>query len=713
MDVSNAAESRAELQRVLASRAFAKQERLQTFLTYIVEALLSGKAAELKERTVACEAFGRPVDYDPKTDPVVRVQARRLREKLEEYYASEAAGAAIRITLPKGGYVPEIVRVEVQASAPAAQESCMPLLPPPVDRPGGPRPVRRVRYFIIGVLSTIAVAVVYGLYDRSSIPARPAARIVPFIDANGSYNHPAFSPDGRRIAFDWNGPAYDNTDIYVQEIGSDLPVRLTSAPAPESRPTWSPDGKRIAFLRSVSADRAAIVTIATGGGGERIIGEVPTADGYPPIDWSPDGKTILTAERGLISKEVESGSTRVLTNPPAGSRNDSEGRFSPDGSMVAFLRSPATAAHDVFIIPAHGGEARQLTFDGVEISGLSWTPDSRNIVFISVRDGGAFALWSVPASGGQPLRLTATPPASAFPSISPQGNRVAFAVQMQDENIWRVDLRGELPPGAVVASTATDSTPAVSPDGTLLAFRSSRTGPSEVWVSGPGGRSPRRLTHSGGAQAGNAEWSPDGRWLAYTAALNGPPHVYLIPRDGATANRLTSDGTSETKPQWSRDGRAIFYCSNASGDDEIWRKPVNGGAAVQITHAGGVYGQESLDGRALFFTKGKSVPGLWRQPLDGGAEELVTAQLAARDWGNWRVVSNGVYFLSFVWRTPFEENFYFFDSATRQTRKVATVPGIAAPFGAGLSVSPDQRYIYFVQVDHWGVGLYLAEAVEW
>src|SRR5579875_1330827 len=100
------AEVRAELERILASAKFATQDRLQKFLRYIVERALEGHADELKERTIGSEVFGRRLDYDPKTDPVVRVQARRLREKLSGYYESQP-GSRIRIVLQKGSYVPE------------------------------------------------------------------------------------------------------------------------------------------------------------------------------------------------------------------------------------------------------------------------------------------------------------------------------------------------------------------------------------------------------------------------------------------------------------------------------------------------------------------------------------------------------------------------------------------------------------------------------
>jgi sugar lactone lactonase YvrE len=284
-----------------------------------------------------------------------------------------------------------------------------------------------------------------------------------------------------------------------------------------------------------------------------------------------------------------------------------------------------------------------------------------------------------------------------------------FAVRIQDENIWRMDLRGNEPATRVIESPQTDSTPAVSPDGALLAFRSSRTGHSEIWLTRCDGGSPWLLTHSGGAEAGSPDWSPDGRLLAYTANLNTVPHIWLIPRSGGTAKRLSSDMASETTPYWSRDGASIYYASNASGAFEIWRKPVDGGPAVQMTHTGAISGQESFDRQWLYFTKGERTPGVWRQPLAGGPEEEVAPQLPGSLWGNWRTGRGGVYFLSFAWVRPYSERLYFFEQATGLSRVVASTPGIPAPFGAGLGLSPDERWAYFVQVDHLGVSLYFAE----
>ena len=95
---------RAQLDKILASDGFRGSERLSRFLRYIVEQALAGN--HVKETLAGVEAFGRKPDYDPRLDGVVRVEAVKLRARLKEYYESEGAGDALRIDLPKGGYLP-------------------------------------------------------------------------------------------------------------------------------------------------------------------------------------------------------------------------------------------------------------------------------------------------------------------------------------------------------------------------------------------------------------------------------------------------------------------------------------------------------------------------------------------------------------------------------------------------------------------------------
>lgn len=108
-----------ELERVLSSPGFVRNERLSRFLRLAVERSLEGKSAELKESVLGVEVFGRSPGFDPKRDPVVRTEAARLRARLAVYYATANDGGLV-ITLPKGGYVPELRKTVRAAQADAS-----------------------------------------------------------------------------------------------------------------------------------------------------------------------------------------------------------------------------------------------------------------------------------------------------------------------------------------------------------------------------------------------------------------------------------------------------------------------------------------------------------------------------------------------------------------------------------------------------------------
>jgi tetratricopeptide (TPR) repeat protein len=99
---------RQQLERMLESSLFTRSAQLSRLLRYLVEKNLEGRDQELKESVIGVEVFGRDPGYDPKLDPIVRTEARRLRARLTEYYEGEGLADMVRIDLPKGGYVPQL-----------------------------------------------------------------------------------------------------------------------------------------------------------------------------------------------------------------------------------------------------------------------------------------------------------------------------------------------------------------------------------------------------------------------------------------------------------------------------------------------------------------------------------------------------------------------------------------------------------------------------
>jgi TolB-like protein len=141
---------RRELDLILGSEGFARNERLSRFLRFVVERRLEGRDPELKESVIAVEIFGRSPDYNPRRDPIVRTEATRLRARLSQYYVSEGKDDALIIELPKGGYSPCFHQT---APNPAIQ-------PKPLDVENAPL---RLRWFTIAA-ACFAVAVAAAIW---------------------------------------------------------------------------------------------------------------------------------------------------------------------------------------------------------------------------------------------------------------------------------------------------------------------------------------------------------------------------------------------------------------------------------------------------------------------------------------------------------------------------------------------------------------------
>jgi len=126
--------ARRQLERVLCSTGFSRNERLARFLRFVVEQHLEGRDREIKESVIAVEVFGRRTDHDPKQDSIVRTEATRLRARLRDYYAEEGKSDPLVIELPKGGYAPIVRQIPANSTpgtaAPAPSSRSRSLLLP-------------------------------------------------------------------------------------------------------------------------------------------------------------------------------------------------------------------------------------------------------------------------------------------------------------------------------------------------------------------------------------------------------------------------------------------------------------------------------------------------------------------------------------------------------------------------------------------------------
>jgi tetratricopeptide (TPR) repeat protein len=120
---------REQLARMLESTPFVQSPRRQRFLEYVVHETLAGRGERLKGYSIALEVFGRPETFDPVADPIVRIEAGRLREKLRRYYDTDGWNDPVRIELPRGTYMPRIMFCDADSIAPRTV-----LMPPAMQK---------------------------------------------------------------------------------------------------------------------------------------------------------------------------------------------------------------------------------------------------------------------------------------------------------------------------------------------------------------------------------------------------------------------------------------------------------------------------------------------------------------------------------------------------------------------------------------------------
>jgi TolB-like protein len=168
---------REQLERLLASPGFARNERMSRFLRFIVEQQSSGRGSELKESVIGIEVFGRKPGFDPQRDSTVRTEAARLRARLAEYYAVEGQGDALVIELPKGGYAPKFRLTEVgQAASLRVDQGTTPQPPAesrlqaeePAEEPAPQHPRFRRAAVLAGLAMALAALGWWRLENRTS-----------------------------------------------------------------------------------------------------------------------------------------------------------------------------------------------------------------------------------------------------------------------------------------------------------------------------------------------------------------------------------------------------------------------------------------------------------------------------------------------------------------------------------------------------------------
>ncbi len=288
-------------------------------------------------------------------------------------------------------------------------------------------------------------------------------------------SQPAFSPDGRTLAF-IRAVAVGVHDIYRLALSEDFqpigePKRLTFENQVTFRSVWTLDGREIIFSSGPYLGPNLFRIAASGSGKPQRL--VYTRDLIDVNIW----RLQVPGPHGKISSPI-----RLISS----TRVDGHAQFSPDGKRIAF-NSNRTGSFEIWICDSDGSNAQRLTLLGVYCGSPQWSPDGERIAFSSILEK-QWEIYVISANGGRPKRLTSSP--------------------------------------------AYDDQPRWSRDRKWIYFLSDRSGENQIWKTPAGGGEALRLTTKGGALALK---SPDPQWVYYTRSDGA---LWKVPRDGGEETQV-------------------------------------------------------------------------------------------------------------------------------------------------------------------------------
>jgi Tol biopolymer transport system component len=722
----------AQLERITASSAFSASSRAVQLLRFCVEQSLKGNY-ELKETTLAIEVFGRSPGYDPKADPIVRVHAKRLRDRLDSYYAAEGASDPIRIYIPKGGYVPCAVR---HLDGPFRSRSDTPV--PTRVEPATAAPTSAARVFSgqakhwiplgISLAAVCGLLIAVTISLRRSEPLQPEllnvlGTALPLDAAPGIEQNPSWSPDGKSIAFSWSAASQAPPAIYVQRIGDTAPTRLTKGSEVEYRPVWSPDGRQIAFIRYLDSGLFQVSRISIAGRKETVVGQFSFAGlqsvVQPGLDWSPDGKSLLIADRPsqtaparLLIVDLATGSRRPLTDPPAGSSGDLEGKFSPDGTLVAFHRG---GLGDLFIVPSSGetnSAARRLTPDNPGVLGLAWSRDGRNVLFGSMEGGHGWGIWQVSVDGGTPLPVVTGSLDLTSPAISPDGKRLAVEQRDLVTNLSAIPLANANQARLFAPSSRQDFEPAYSPNGMQVLFVSTRSGSIELWLANSDGSAARQLTRlNGNGFPLTPSWSPDGEKIVFAIRRSGATNLAAADTANGVVKLLTESENRNISPFYDPEGRYIYYNSNADGMARIWRITADGAhrPEAMFWDTSPIFAFSPASRSIYYYQDSDTGLSVGARDLGTGAQRTL---YHSPNWftapGNLCIHNQTFYMLTSREGDPSHQKLVAFDAASDKTSVIKNFDMALPSMDFGCTVSPDGDTLLLPEVERFSSDIYVA-----
>jgi Tol biopolymer transport system component len=610
-------------------------------LRFVVDRALAGRRGEIKEIVIAVEALGRSPSFDPKTDPIVRVEARRLRDRLNSYYENEGKAEHVVIGLPKGGYVPEFA-----------------------ERQTPPQPVamakHRIALFAGWALFGVTAAILIWLSPRKGQDSSATLRLSILPPGNASFESFAISPDGRKLAF--TAARNGTILLWVRALDS-LDAKPFAGTENASYPFWSPDSRSIAFFAIHK-----LKTIDIAGGPARDIADVVVGRGGA---WSTNGIIAFCPRPigALYQVAATGGVPKPLTTLDPAHAEVAHGfpQFLPDGVHFLYLAASSRPGESSIragslgsttskivlssdtpaaYAPVFPGHPRSLLFvhDGALIA-QPFDPErlelrsERSVIVSEVRSrrwrqagfsisGNGVLLYENGRAEDQQLTWFDRQ-GHVLGEIGPRNKYMALALSPDDrhvavlrdddpatmfQTIWLMDLSREAATARFTdtAVAQPEFAPVWSPDGDTILFSRGDDRRMRLMVQALNGGPAKPILDTEGPKF-PTDWSFDGRFITYGSQWPDYQyvHVWTMPLSGSAepakpyaflqhsytdSNACFSPADAGKPPRW------IAYVSSETGQPEIYVREFPAGVRRwQVSTRGGGFPHWRSDGRELFY----------------------------------------------------------------------------------------------------------------
>ena len=531
-----------------------------------------------------------------------------------------------------------------------------------------------------------------------------------------------FSPDGNLLAFSLYGEGKSN--IYIKQISSGEPIKITDGKWFDASPLWSPDGQRILFISNRNGQEG-VWAVSYLGGSPVLLKAIDLPQGAGLKKWSKDGRTIYYEANGnLYTFNLEDAQTTLVTSPVR--LNSYNYTISPNEEMIAYV-TIENEKEKIWIQSLSGGEPRQITYTNNHNWNPVWFPDNQRLAYSSDQNGN-FQIYVFELQSGEATQITFGDTDPEYLAVSPDGLKIAYISANDEANIYSYNLENKKE-SAQTTNTGLQLFPDISPGGKQAIFQTMRVTAKifdsfiKIKTLDTEGE-PLSVNNSGGM----AKWSPDGKNLAFVRKSGKLLNLWKISVGGQNEKQLTTDGIylagftttpfdlMGTNFSWSSDGSLIAFCSQKSGHINLWTISGEGSGEQMLT--------QNTDDKLtlnspLWSPQGSRIAYLATTVLQSSADKPLRRVCVNEAGKNTTVFETGLQIRLLNWSASDEEIFIAVKEGTdiilfelnaksgAKPRQIVKLPGA---YLHGIRLSPDESQIAFTARHDENDNIYLASA---